>query len=162
MILEKKTYFLQPGYIFISAEAYIVETVLGSCVAVCLWDPKNKIGAVNHYIYPECTDKFRRTARYGNVSIPYMIKMMREKGADIHNLKAYAVGGARNIHLSLVVGDGNIKVARDILAKYKITLSRTEFGGIKGRKIFFDTHTGELRVEFIRNDNIEERIRNGR
>lgn len=160
--MEKKYYFLQPGYIFVTEENYIVETVLGSCVAVCLWDEENKIGGVNHYIYPECTNKSERTARYGNVSIPYMIKMMREKGAQIHKLKAYAIGGARNIHLSSIVGDGNIKIAREILDKYKIKLIQTDFGGIRGRKIYFDTSTGNLKIEFIKSDGIEERIQNGK
>jgi len=126
-----------------------METVLGSCVAVCLWDKEKKIGGMNHYIYPECTRKEERTARYGNVSLNYMIKLMIQNGADLKNVIAYAAGGARNIHLSSFVGDNNIRVAREILHKYNIKLVKTDFGGIKGRKVRFNNTNGEFRVEII-------------
>jgi len=152
--MDIKEYFLHPGYIFVTAEPYIMETVLGSCITVCLWDRIKKIGGMNHYIYPECKRKEDRTARYGNISIPYMIKMMIEKGADIDNVIAYSAGGARNIHLSSFVGDNNIRVAREVLMKRNIKLVKTDFGGIKGRKVRFNNVTGEFKIEIINgNDN---------
>lgn len=152
--MEMKEYFLHPGYIFVTKEPYIMETVLGSCITVCLWDKEKKIGGMNHYIYPECTKKDERTARYGNISIPYMIKMMIEKGAHIENILAYSAGGARNIHLSSFVGDNNIRVAREILSKHNIKLIKTDFGGIKGRKVKFNNITGEFKIEIINSINL--------
>jgi chemotaxis protein CheD len=48
--IEKKEHFLYPGAFFAQKGEYTVSTILGSCVAVCLWDPVLRIGGINHYM----------------------------------------------------------------------------------------------------------------
>ncbi|NLK62150.1 MAG: chemotaxis protein CheD [Fusobacteria bacterium] len=152
--MEIKKYFLQPGYIFITKEPYIIETVLGSCVALCLWDKINKIGAMNHYIYPECNDIKKQTAKYGNVSLNHMIKMYIKDGGILDNTIAYAFGGAKNIYLSSLVGDSNVEIVNRVLGKYQIKLSAYDFGGIRGRKVTFNTENGEYKIDVIKSNNL--------
>src|SRR3972149_9955326 len=52
--------YLPPGQLFASAERAAVSTILGSCVAVCLWDPILKIGGINHYLLPLWTGQGTR------------------------------------------------------------------------------------------------------
>ncbi len=144
---EIKTYFLQPGYIFFSKEHYIIETILGSCVSICLWDEVLKIGGMNHYIYAFSSEK--QNAKYGKYSINYLIKMMKEEGCKNENIKAFVAGGARNDELSPVVGEENIKIALEILSRNKINILIKDIGGNRGRKIKFDNYTGEFNVRII-------------
>jgi chemotaxis receptor (MCP) glutamine deamidase CheD len=42
--------FLLPGTLHCSAEHAIIATILGSCVAVCLWDCVRGNGGMNHFL----------------------------------------------------------------------------------------------------------------
>ena len=44
--------FLQPCTIFVHREEHWVSTILGSCISLCLWDPKLGAGGINHYMLP--------------------------------------------------------------------------------------------------------------
>ncbi|TYQ16672.1 UNVERIFIED_CONTAM: chemotaxis protein CheD [Acetivibrio alkalicellulosi] len=140
-----ENYFLQPGYIFVSREEHKINTVLGSCVSVCLWDKGENFGGMNHYIY--AIDKnSERTARFGNISIPYMISIMKNMGAKMSNITAHIVGGGYNPLLSPEVGEGNTKIAEEILNKNKIKIATWDVGGQTGRKVVFNNKTGEIIV----------------
>ena len=56
-------YFLEPGYMFVSVKPAAISTVLGSCVAVCLYDRKHKIGGMNQFQFPSIHKKELATAR---------------------------------------------------------------------------------------------------
>ncbi|MDQ2084915.1 chemotaxis protein CheD [Herbivorax sp. ANBcel31] len=142
---DASNFFLQPGHIFVSKEEYKINTVLGSCISVCLWDEKEKFGGMNHYVYPR-TDKEKRTAKYGNIATPYMIKLMKNMGANVSNIVAHIVGGGYNPLLSPVIGEENCKIAEDILKKSKIKIATRDVGGQTGRKVIFNNKTGEILV----------------
>lgn len=141
---EKEKYFLYPGYIFISKEPHLLSTVLGSCVSVCIWDPALKFGGMNHYMHAKPFKK-ERTAQFGIIAIPYLIKTLIKMGAQKHNLKAHIVGGAQNNQMgSLIVGKQNIEIAEELLRKNFIDIITFDTGGEFGRKVIFDTETGEI------------------
>ncbi len=142
--LELPKYFLQPGYIFISKEPHLVHTVLGSCVSVCVWDAKKLYGGMNHYIY----DRFRkeRNTRYGDVSIPYLIKLMHQEGSKITDLKVHLLGGAQNPNLGSSLGKLNSELAVEYFGKNGIEVLSKDLGGVLGRKVVFNNSTGEILV----------------
>lgn len=140
-------YFLKPGYIYVPAEHTIVSTVLGSCVAVVLWDRKRRLGGINHFQMPTCKDKDKPTARYGDASTLMLIRMMLEGGAKKKHLDAQLFGGAYNEAASAMdVGRENIRTARRILAQKGIRVVSEDVGGILGRKIVFDSAANEVAV----------------
>ncbi len=144
-------YYLQPGYIIVTGTPYLVHTVLGSCVSVCLWDEKLKVGGMNHYIYSE-PFKDIGGSKYGNISIPQMLRMMQKLGAEKENLKAHLVGGAWNPDLtSSVVGKENIRIGEKLLEQYGIRIYTRDVGGNMGRKVVFDIETGELLLYKVNN-----------
>lgn len=140
-----ENYFLQPGYIFVSREEYNINTVLGSCVSICLWDSVNEFGGMNHYIYSR-SKKGKNNARYGDVSIPYLIKLMVEMGSKNKDLVAHIVGGGYNPILTPVVGEENVEIAKKILNEKKIKISTQDVGGETGRKVVFNNKSGEIMV----------------
>ena len=138
-------YYLHPGYIYASSNKAFISTVLGSCVSVCLWDSRNKYGGMNHFIYPKTNDHVRN-GRFGNVAAPYLIKLMMELGSRKEDLVAHIVGGANNPVIKTNIGKKNIEMAEKVLSKHNIKVSIRDIGGQTGRKLVFNTETGEILV----------------
>ena len=142
---EMESYYLQPGYIYASHEGIFLNTVLGSCVAVAIWDCRNMFGGMCHFIYPY-QEKNARNARYGDVAVPYLIRLMQELGSRRHELKAHVAGGGTNPELSSGVGERNSRIAEELLRRQNIEIVTRDVGGETGKKISFNTQTGELLV----------------
>ncbi|MBF0302523.1 MAG: chemotaxis protein CheD [Desulfamplus sp.] len=141
-------YLLKPGYIYMSDNQPIsISTVVGSSVAVCLFDRKQKIGGMNHFQFPETNEREKATAIYGNVATLTLIKMMLSNGSKNSHIEAQIFGGAYNPEVSnMNVGINNIRTARKILSSKKIKIISEDVGGEMGRKIIFNTATFEIAV----------------
>lgn len=144
--MERKYYYLNPGYIFYSEEPYLVETVLGSCISVCLWDKERKVGGVNHFVFAEGGKISEQNGKYGNYSMPYLIEIMLQHGSRIGNLSALIIGGANSRIIKMDVGERNLKTAKETLRKFGIRVGGEWIGGYTGRKVRFDTYTGNVEV----------------
>jgi chemotaxis protein CheD len=144
---EKSCYYLEPGYIYCSREQAQLQTVLGSCVAVCLWDEKLKFGGMNHFLLPSTRDPEKATAQYGNVATVELVKMMEKAGSRRHDMRAQILGGAVPPGLGGPdIGRENTEVARALLKRRAIQVLSEDTGGNMGRKVVFDTGTGHLMV----------------
>jgi len=154
--LIQENYFLQPGFIYVAVRPTVISTVLGSCVSVCIFDRKRRVGGMNHFQLPYTQERHLSTARYGNVATSALIYMMINHGSKIKNLEAQIYGGAYDPALSPKnVGNENIRVARRILMKKRIRIASEDVGGHRGRKIIFNTGTYEiaiLKVERLRKE----------
>lgn len=145
--LVKHNYFLQPGFIYVPAKTTDISTVLGSCVAVCLYDKKRQIGGMNHFQFPFISEKNQTTACYGHAATYALINMMLNDGSKIKHMEAQIFGGAHNSKVSMEnIGRDNIKIVRRILMKKKIRVVSEDVGGEKGRKIVFSTQSGDVAV----------------
>lgn len=139
-------YYLEPGHIFINPEQSIVMASLGSCVAVCLYDCKEKYGGMNHFIFPKGGRKEPATAKFGNAATIGLIRIMRKNGSDLRNIRAQIFGGAAPVFSKEKAGKRNAKMARKILNKFKIPIVSEDIGGNLARKVAFNTRTGETMV----------------
>jgi chemotaxis protein CheD len=145
-------HFLYPSTLFASKDPYVVKTILGSCVAICLWDPVNQIGGINHYMLPSWNGNDLASPKYGNIAIDKLLEKMGQLGARRDNLKAKIFGGGELIESGAngtLIGERNIRVARLILEEKKIPVVASSTGGRKGRKILFFTDSGEVRHKFL-------------
>lgn len=150
--MERPKHFLYPGAIFISPEPYIITTILGSCVAVCLYDPVLKIGGINHYMLPLWNGQGLASPRYGNIAIKKLIDNIESLGSNRANIKAKVFGGAEIISSNIsqfMIGERNINIAKEMLNDEKIQVVASSVGGKIGRKIIFDSLTGEVRQKFV-------------
>ena len=145
-------HFLYPSTLFASKEPYVINTILGSCIAVCLFDPVLKIGGMNHYMLPNWSGNDLVSPKYGNIAIEKLIEKMLLLGSKKSNLTAKVFGGGDLISPeknSLYIGDRNTKVAEIMLVEHKIPIIASSTGGNRGRKILFYTGTGEVRHKFL-------------
>ncbi len=142
----RSKFYLHPGDLFASAQRSAVSTILGSCVAVCLWDPISKIGGMNHYLLPLWTGQGTSSTRFGDVAVQELLNKLLELGGQKSRFQAKLFGGAcvidafreRENHL----GTKNIRTAEELLERAGIPLVGHDVGGCKGRKLIFHTDDG--------------------
>ncbi|MDN5304607.1 MAG: chemotaxis protein CheD [Fusobacteriaceae bacterium] len=145
-------YFLYPGYLFFSKEKYIIKTILGSCVSVCLYDKKLKFGGMNHYIFT-LDDEDTNIASNGKYSTNYLIKTFLKNGSNLNDLEATIIGGASSKIIHSNIGIDNIDVAIKTLKKYKIYIKHKDIGGYRGRRVMFNNFTGNVHIELLKEIN---------
>lgn len=149
-----KEIYLYPGQLYAEPEPALVTTVLGSCVSVCLYDRVEKKGAINHYMLPLWNGDGLPSPKYGNIAIPKLIEKMILNGCRRSNLIAKIFGGAAVLNSSsglMGVGDRNIALAKDMLRMEGIEIVAASVGDTFGRKIIFNTLTGEVLMKKVNN-----------
>jgi len=146
-------YMLYPADIFADKAPSIVNTVLGSCVSVCLYDPVLEMGTINHYILPNWNGVDEATMKYGNLSIVRILEELLISGSKFEHVVARVYGGAevlRGMPTNFHIGSRNVQIAFAILNEFQIPVLSSDVGGTKGRKISFNTSTGEVEMDYIR------------
>lgn len=145
-------HFLYPAELFVSKTPYQVNTILGSCVSVCLFDPILQIGGINHYMLPYWNGQGLASPKYGNIAIDRLTDKLISLGSNKNNLKAKIFGGGEVIETNIVqfhIGQRNIEVARNMLEDLKIPIVSSSVGGKLGRKIEFFTFSGDVRQKYV-------------
>ncbi len=148
---------LKVGELYASKKPAVITTVLGSCVAVCLYDTVLKIGGMNHIFLPKpLKSDFHLLASsiYGINAMEYLLKRMIKLGGKKQRLIAKAFGGSNLIYSfshASGVGERNIEFIKSYLEKEHIILVNESLGGNQGRKIIFNTETGEVFLKHLSN-----------
>src|ERR1700719_3856897 len=134
-------HYLIPGKIFAAAQPFAISTIVGSGLALCLWDSVHHIGGANHFILPEGPEDAVNATRYANVANQALLQRMFDLGAQRNSLEARIFGGS----LPAVtfsssgdcVGERNVQVVTHFLKMNSIRLLQSEIGGTRGRKLVF-------------------------
>ncbi|VAW26527.1 Chemotaxis protein CheD [hydrothermal vent metagenome] len=152
MLQPPKTYYLYPSSIFSSRELYHITTLLGSCVAVCLYDRRQQFGGMNHFMLPLWNGNGLASPKYGNIAILQLVQKMESLGSNRSDLVAKVFGGASvlDVRTDLFnVGERNVDISMSELNTLKIRVVASSVKGDKARKIIFNTFTGEVRQKYI-------------
>lgn len=150
---DPQSHYLHPGNLFAHRTPHVVTTILGSCVAVCLWDPVLKAGGINHYLLSLWNGEGLALPKYGNIAIKNLLDKMEGLGSNKRSLQAKVFGGAamhQNSNGLMNVGKRNIVVAEDILAREGIPTVSSDTAGFNGRRLLFYTETGLVRMRYIK------------
>lgn len=146
------TVFLHPGSLFASRDPLEIVTIVGSCVAVCLWDPTTRIGGMNHFQMPHA-DRTSEPLRYGNGATTALKDRVVELGARRWSLEAKIFGGASILSNSSrprgALGRDNVQAATEVLAELGIPLMASDVGGKHARKVKFRLEDGSAWVKRI-------------
>lgn len=144
--------FLLPGEYHVTRQRGEIATLLGSCVAVCLWHSDLGYAAMNHFLLPDGTPSQEDKGRYGNTATETIVWLMQKLDPNVKKLQAKLFGGGMVVgHLGSAtsIGVRNIATARAVLAGYGIPVVSEDVGGVHGRRIYMDTATGSVRVRQI-------------
>jgi len=149
--IRVKTIYL--GEVYATAEPTVIKTLLGSCVAVCLWDPVTRVGGMNHFLLPRALgDAGDDPARFGVHAMDLLICEMLKAGAERSRLRAKVFGGAHVLDLDEgedSVPSQNILFALEFLKRDGFRLVGEDLGGSLPRRVHFHTDTGQAFVQRI-------------
>lgn len=124
----------------------MMTTVLGSCVATCLYDPEIGVGGMNHFLLPDGGSDDGGTKLYGVHLMELLINNLLRLGADKSRLKAKLFGGGKVIAGFSDIGMRNVKFAREFLLDEDLPCLSESLGGDVGRRVRFWPTTGQARV----------------
>ena len=145
-----RTAYLHPGQVVVSAEPVQVTTILGSCVAICLYDERTGLGGLNHFVLPDLSTMDPST-RYAGPAFRELLTRLRALGARSASLQAKVFGGSDTLGFSAetTIGARNVESARSLLTLAGIPNVGGDVGGTVGRKLLFDTSGGAAWVRLL-------------
>jgi len=148
--LERRPVYLAPGRLYASSQADEVTTILGSCVAVCVFDAWQRVGGMNHFLLPQGVPA---SSRFGEHAVPMLVAEVLALGAHHSRLRAKIFGGASVLQAfrgnGTPLGIRNVEAAREALLRAGIPVVGEDVGGLLGRRLRFDLQTGSAWVRAI-------------
>jgi len=142
----RQSVYLLPGQLHASAEPCQIRTILGSCVSICLWDQRQRIGGMNHFLLPASRQGEAASRRFADVATEVLLGKLLRMGCRPQDLQAKIFGGSSMFQsqnrYAASLGARNVAAALDLLKKAAIAVSAQETGGTQGRKIVFHTDDG--------------------
>lgn len=156
---EKRVNVMQ-GTCHVTGEHDVVlTTVLGSCIATCLYDPFAHIGGMNHFLLSQPTgnDHGAEAQRYGVYAMEVLVNEMLKAGAARSRLRAHVYGGA-NLHPGMrSIGSENAHFANEFLRQDGIPIMHSHVGGAEARRVDFRAASGQARCRVVHNIVVKER-----
>ena len=146
---------LQIGEYRVGRTPEVLYTLLGSCVAVCLYDAAASIGGMNHILLPgraEDEGRFDDVARFGLDAVELLVRALGDAGAARRRLAAKLFGGGHVIrHMDEVTSPGfrNVRFIRDLMEKERIPVIASDLGGYEARKVWFRTDTADVLLKRV-------------
>lgn len=145
--------FLKPGELFLSRDPAIVATVLGSCVSITFFEPVARLGAMCHVMLPfgPIDDGYK----FLDSTLDYMVEKICGMGIRLATCEVKMFGGAdvllpRELPGSrLSVGSQNVQEAQRRLTALGIIPKASDVGGKFGRKLFFNSQSGDVFLKKI-------------
>ncbi|NQZ13187.1 MAG: chemoreceptor glutamine deamidase CheD [Algicola sp.] len=164
---DREAIKLLPGDYFACGGEEMLVTVLGSCISVCLYESKLKIGGMNHFMLPSAQHnkgslvlQNTHSARYGNVAMEWLINDIIKLGGSRENLSAKIFGGGRVIPALVDIGKLNIDFVKQYCQIEEIPVVSADVGGLCARKLYYIPRNNQAYVKTItsmHNTTIDER-----
>ncbi len=134
-------------------DSVIVTHALGSCVAVCLFDPLAKVAALLHFMLPDSRINpgrgSERPETFADTGIPLLFKTAYEYGLEKRRAVVKLVGGAE------ITGGGdtpfrpgrrNALAAKQVLWRHGVLVSAEDCGGSVARTVHLTVQDGRVQV----------------
>lgn len=136
-----------PGEYYVTTDDMLVMTVLGSCIAACIWDPRVRVGGMNHFMLPDGGND--SGGRYGSFAMELLINEMIKLGARRENMQAKVFGGGQVMHTftTMNVGERNTQFVLDYLQTERIAVISKDVLDIHPRKVCYFPATGKAMVK---------------
>ncbi|PJI84940.1 CheD activator of MCP protein methylation [Yoonia maricola] len=136
---------VQGDYAVSGDPSVVMSTVLGSCVAVCLYDREAGVGGMNHFLLAGTGETRGGDMRYGVNAMELLINQLLRAGAERYRLQGKLFGGARMTAHARDIGQSNATFAQDFLKQEGIPCISHSLGGEQARRVQFTPTTGAAR-----------------
>lgn len=145
-VLSEQVHRIVVGDVFTSPHPSTVSTLLGSCVAACLFDPVAKVGGMNHFLVPDAGDDGPNALRYGVHAMERLINDLLNLGANKRRLKAKVFGASEILKIASGVPQKNANFVFAFLKKEGIPVVGQRLGGERPMQVMFKTDSGQAFV----------------
>jgi len=152
-MVERPEVVIHIGQVYATREPTVIKTVLGSCIAACLFDPVTRIGGMNHFMLPapeNPADHDADVSRFGVHAMDLLIGALQRAGGERLRLQAKVFGGGHVLRIAVngnSVPERNIQFIEKFLVTERITVVSRDLGGYLPRRIQFQTDTGRVLVK---------------
>ena len=142
-----------------NTEDVLVTYSLGSCIAICLYDPATHIGGMLHYQLPDSkmdSDRARKKPlMYADTGTKLLIDQLVKMGADKTRMKVKIAGGAamNTGPKGFNIGKRNYLAARKIMWNNGMFIDAEDTGGFSPRNMYLNLANGDVTV---RSDGMEK------
>jgi chemotaxis protein CheD len=163
MTSDQTVYVAQGEYQTTDQDHVLLSTVLGSCVAACIWDPEAKLGGMNHFLLANSSEPdtsksdVANSLRYGVHAMEMLINDLLKKGARRFALRAKLFGGANMASNLGEIGASNARFAKQFLATEDIPCLAESLGGTNARRVMFRPTLGLVRQMIVQSGDFVER-----
>jgi chemotaxis protein CheD len=130
----------------------VLTTVLGSCIAACIRDPKAGVGGMNHFLLPDGRSDGHDARRFGVNAMEVLINGLIKLGGARERFEAKLFGGANVLPQLSDVGSRNVAFAKKYLGDEGIKLVGGDMGGSSPRRVQFWPVSGRVRQQEVRTD----------
>jgi len=138
------------GQAAVASEPTRLTTILGSCIAVTIYSPQQRLGMLSHVVLPRASGPTVHPAKFADTAVPHMLSTLKGHGARPGGLIAKITGGACMFGDGkfMQIGDANIQATIQALGEAGIRIVGQDVGGTLGRRVCFDLATGSVTVEY--------------
>jgi len=133
------------GEIILLNRPEIVRTILGSCLAVTMWDPQMRGFAICHAVY--AVGGTEDDTHYIEPCLRKMISFMHRRKVTPQETEVKIFGGTETGQGHPLLANKIVGVAKAFLADHGYQILVEETGGTHGRELYFVPETGSV---FIR------------
>ena len=156
--IERKIHIVQGEQHVDDDPTVVLTTILGSCIAACLWDNVAGIGGMNHFLLPGDETALRQSQpagdamRFGVHAMELLVNGLLRRGAVRSRLQAKLFGGARMIKGLTDIGELNASFAERFLRAEGISVVGGSLRGEQGRRIQFWPVSGRARQVLLQKE----------
>lgn len=124
-------------------------SVLGSCIAVCVFHPRLKAAGMAHVVLPDSAGHSGSPGKFADTSVPALLAALEKLTGAKAGYQAKVAGGASMFAASgpLQIGAANAAAVKAALSKANVRIVAEHLGGGQGRRIEFDPLEGALSIE---------------
>ncbi len=140
-----------------SSDDVLVAYGLGSCVAVCLYDPVKKVSGMLHALLPSMPQNEKvngMPAKFVDQGIPILLNEVMALGAQKSRLTVHICGGAHMLlspgfKQALNIGERNVVAAKEGLQAAGLQIKAEAVGGNSGRTVKLYVASGLITVKTL-------------
>ena len=133
---------------------------LGSCVAVCLYDPALHLAGMIHSLLPSALHASgggqEGVAKFVDRGVPLLLEAMLKAGANRGRLVVKLAGGAQMLNAisfnsagTLNIGERNAQAAQEALRALGLRIHAQDTGGAAGRTVRMNVLDGRVTVKTL-------------
>lgn len=146
--------FIKMNEIYVTKSPYLIKTVVGSCIALCLWDSHSRIGGMGHIMLPESNGDLKAPpGKYADTAVKALISQMIQEGSSTKTMLATCAGGAsmfQNPNTKIEsIGIKNFNIVKKELMHSEIPIITEAIGGVSGRKVMLNCGDGAITISML-------------